>query len=364
MILKILPSLLTLIVCFAVTAQENEVQLIAPKGPFPVGTMTYEWTDFSREQQITSHAGDKRTIVVQFWYPAEVDSTSVKAAYSPLSKDYRKTSANSFLRPAFHQDVSDSKLILIAPGRGTERYLYTTIAEELASHGYTVAAVDMPEIGYVIYSDGLIVKPSKAYQPPRGMMGGPYEKVDAFFEKPTAIGTADLEFAFQKITELNTDDPNGRFADKINLAETGIIGHSLGGRIAGNFTYNNKHVKGYISMEGIPPRSIRYEGKIQIPQAMLCSSGTWPYAKENYFSLIDNRSAPVFMIELPDFGHNSITDNPFIYPESFNYAIDPAKGLEITRNIILSYFKGVFNQDQSINEELEKISMIALKVYE
>ena len=364
MVSKVFLFLLTILVSFSLAAQENEVRLIPPTGPYEVGTMSYEWTDMSRGQQITAHVGDRRIIAVQIWYPAQIDSTAIEAPYSSLSKDYRRTLTNSYLRPEYHPEINASNLILIAPGRGTERYLYTTIAEELASNGFTVASVDMPEIGYVIYSDGMTIKPSKEFQPPRGMMGGPYEKVDIFFEKPTAIGTTDLEFAFQKISELNSSDPNGRFTDKINLSEIAIMGHSLGGRIAGNYTNQNEQVKAYLSMEGIPPRDIRYEGKIKIPQVMLCSSGTWPYAKENYFSLIENRSAPVYMIELPDFGHNSITDNPYIYPGSFNYAIDPAKGLEISRTIILSYFNSVLRNEQPLEQELKNITMISLEVYE
>ena len=156
----------------------------------------------------------------------------------------------------------------------------------------------MPQIGYIIYLDGLIIKSSPKFKPLGGMMGGPYEIVDKFFEEPTELGFKDLEFAHQKIVELNKSEPNQRFTNKIDLQAIGIFGHSLGGRIAGRFAVENRNVKAYISMEGIPPRDIRYEGKIDIPIAMLCSSGTWPYAKENYFSLIDNRNSPVFMIEL------------------------------------------------------------------
>lgn len=344
-------------------AQKDTVQLIEPNGPYPVGTIIYEWTDEKRNINITKHQGEKRTIIVQLWYPAKVDSTDQKASYSSLSRDYQKVISNSYLRPAFSNEIENSNLVIICPGRGTERYLYTTIIEELASYGYTVASVDMPDIGYVIYQDGLIIKPSDEFQPPQGMMGGPYEKVDAFFERPTEIGFEDLELAFQKISELNLHDPNQRFNNKINLAEMGIVGHSLGGRIAGKYTFENENVKAFISMEGIPPRDIRYEGKISIPQAMLCSSGTWPYAKENYYSLINNRTNTVYMIELLDFGHNSITDNPFIYPENYNYTIEPALGLEISRKIILSYLDAQLKNGDEIDVELQNINQINIQVH-
>jgi hypothetical protein len=222
----------------------------------------------------------------------------------------------------------------------------------------------MPEIGYAIYKDGFIVKPSSKYEPPRGMMGGPYEKVDEFFEQPTQLGYQDLEFAYKKILALNDADPSNRFTGKIDCGNVGIFGHSLGGRIAGDFTSKNNSIKAYISMEGIPPRQVRYNGLLDIPVAMLCSSGTWPYAKENYFSLIDNRNNVVYMIELPDFGHNSVTDNPYIYPEYYKYTMDAVKGLDISRKIVLGYFNDILRKKASFSKGLGGIQKIKYSIYD
>ena len=152
--------------------QSDSIQLIKPTGTFPVGTISYEWIDTTREIQLTSHIGDRRTISVQIWYPAKIDSTSIKAQYSSLSNDYVNTSANSYLRPSFNDEIENSNLIIFSPGRGTEKFLYTTLIEELSSHGFVIASIDFPQIGYVIYKDGLIIKPSSKFKPPPGMMGG------------------------------------------------------------------------------------------------------------------------------------------------------------------------------------------------
>lgn len=357
--------MLMLLICLSnvLLGQVDSVKLIEPTGSNPVGTITYEWTDESRDIQLTSHEGDKRTIIVQLWYPAKIDSHSIEAPYSSLSVDYQNTATNTYLRPSFSEKVENSNLIIFSPGRGTERFLYTTLAEELASHGFVVAAIDMPQIGYVYYQDGFLVRPVSKFRPPPGMMGGPYEKVDEHFKEPTALGNADLSFAYKKIVEINKNDPNNRFTGKINVKSLGIFGHSLGGRIAGRFAAENKNVKAYISMEGIPPRDVRYEGKLDIPVAMLCSSGTWPYAKENYFSLIDNRTSPVFMIELIDFGHVSVSDNPYIYPDNFNYKIEPKLGLELSRDIVLKYFNYIFYGSNEFRTSFHKSSQVKFEEY-
>jgi hypothetical protein len=350
--------------CFAQNKIIDSLTILKPTGSYSVGTMIYEWTDESRILNLTNQKNDKRTIIAQIWYPAEIDKNSIKAKYSALSNDYRHVISNSYLRPSFNSSITNSNVILISPGRGTERYLYTSLTEELASNGFIVVSIDMPEIGYTIYKDGFVVKPSKEYKTPQGMMGGPYEKVDAFFEKPTEIGYQDLLFTLAKLNELNQNDVNQRFKSKMNLQEIGIFGHSLGGRIAGKFAHQVNAVKAYISMEGIPPREVRYEGLLNIPVVMLCSSGTWPYAKENYFSLINNRKNSVYMIELPEFGHNSVTDNPYIYPESFNYSINASLGLEITRKIVLSYFNETLKKNTSFSNILIDIKQIKVSKYD
>ncbi|WP_422105258.1 alpha/beta hydrolase family protein [Winogradskyella sp.] len=348
---------------FAFTKAIDSIQLIKPSGPYSVGTVTYEWTDTTRTVKLNEGIIEKRRLIAQIWYPSQNNTNGTLAPYSAVSKDYLEVMTNAFQRAGFNNSISTSHIILISPGRGTERYMYTTIAEELVSHGYTVVAVDMPKIGYTIYGDGYIIKPSITFKPPRGMMAGPYEKVDAFFEKPTKMGFEDLRFVLSKLKELNTDDPDNRFTNKLNLKAIGIFGHSLGGRIAGEFANRTPAVKAYAAMEGIPPRKIRYKGMLDIPVMMLCSSGTWPYAKDNYFSLIDHRKKPVYMVELPRFNHNSVTDNPYIFPDIFKFEIDAVEALKTTREILLGYFNGMLKEDNTKLDALQENESIKLQVY-
>lgn len=346
--------------CFG---QIDPIALQKPTGIFPVGTVTYEWVDESRNYAFSSYAGDKRTVPVQFWYPSVEDSNSKRAPYTALSRDYSHATTNSSLYTEFSKKIDKSPLILMSPGRGTERFAYTTIAEELASNGFIVAAIDMPEIGYVIYNNGFVAKPSPKFQPPRGLMAGPYEKVDEFFAEPTAIGLRDIEFVVSKIGELAKSDTSNRFRNKIDLKNVGVFGHSLGGRIAGAYVAKHKNVKAYISMEGIPPRNIRYEGLIEVPTAMLVSSGTYPYAKVNYDSLVQNRNCLVYMVELDKFGHNSVTDFPLITPQYFKYEIDSRKGLAISREIVRSFFAEHLLKSGSFREMLGQYPEIKATIH-
>ncbi|MCB0465418.1 MAG: hypothetical protein KDC78_07055, partial [Aequorivita sp.] len=88
------------------------------------------------------------------------------------------------------------------------------------------------------------------------------------------------------------------------------------------------------------------------------------YALENYNSFIDNRKGIVYMAELSGFGHNSLTDNPFLYPKNFNYEIEPIKALEISRNLLNGFFKEYLlgtSDFVKINTESELVKMTQYK---
>jgi alpha-beta hydrolase superfamily lysophospholipase len=331
--------LLLLLIVSSAFSQSDSTRTLRPSGIFPVGTITYEWTDATRTVPYSSYPSDKRKIITQFWYPASKDSLAKTAPYNALSKDYRHVTSHSKLMPAFAVNQKNVPLIVFCPGRGVERFGYTSLAEELASQGYVVAAIDMPLIGYVYYPDGYVLLPSTKYRAPRGLMAGPYEKVDEFYQEPTQMGTEDVSFIINRIEELNKVDNSGRFVGKINLNNVGLFAHSLGGRIAGSVAAQDKRIKALVSMEGMPPRDIRYKGLLKIPSSMWVSSGTLPFAKENYQVLIDNRQSAVELVELKKFGHNSVTDFPLITPSQFKYEVNSTRGLEISRQLLVYFFE-------------------------
>ncbi|MEQ8560089.1 MAG: hypothetical protein RID18_01170, partial [Cytophagales bacterium] len=360
---KIFITFTILLIGISSFSKEETIMLPKPGGAYAIGTMTYFWSDESRTMTYSSHQGDKRCIAVQLWYPAEKDTLAQKALYAGNNSQYKMVNTHSKLYAPFNKSIATAPLILIIPGRGMERFAYTSIIEELASQGFVVAAIDMPELGYMVLPDGKEIKTSARFAPPDGLMAGPYEKVDEFYEEAVKLGMQDLEFAIEKIVALNAYDPSGRFTSKINMEKIGLFGHSLGGRIAGELAAGNNKVKAFAAMEGIPPRHVRFEGKISIPSLMLCSSGTWYYAEKNYRDFIDNRKATVHMIELVDFGHNSLTDGPILFPRSYKYAIDPFRALEISRKLLVDFFNQELNQKGRFGKDLGSILKVRYNKY-
>jgi predicted dienelactone hydrolase len=51
-----------------------------PSGPYAVGTSVLRWTDPDRPETATAEPGDRRTVVVQLWYPARPSPAGVDRA--------------------------------------------------------------------------------------------------------------------------------------------------------------------------------------------------------------------------------------------------------------------------------------------
>ena len=47
--------------------------------------MIRQWTDKARDEQFATTEGQKRQLVVRFWYPAKVSDTDTFASYMPAA---------------------------------------------------------------------------------------------------------------------------------------------------------------------------------------------------------------------------------------------------------------------------------------
>ena len=150
-------------------------RLPEPSGSYAIGTLTYHWVDNASPEIFTDDPNDRRELMVQIWYPAGGNPSSPRAPYVPdprvLAGLLRLIHAPEFLfdqfkyvnthaipsAPAAEGELSYPVLIF-ASGRGGFRQESTHMFEELASHGYVVAAIDQPYASTgVIFPDGRLV---------------------------------------------------------------------------------------------------------------------------------------------------------------------------------------------------------------
>jgi predicted dienelactone hydrolase len=231
-----------------------------PTGRFPVGRTSFDWMDEARIDPLAPRQGTKRELTVWIWYPASVAKSSIPAPYEPEAwrvalADHQGTVFQNFLKhdpttvrchSSDNADVAADQrmypVILMKPGIGALALDYTTLCEDLASHGYIVVASDSPYNTFlVVYPDGRIVLRSRAAFPsPRA--------------SSPVIGTwaADNRFLLDRLTRLNQGDPSSRFQGRLNLQAVGVFGHSFGGATAAEFCHEDARCRAGIDVDGRP----------------------------------------------------------------------------------------------------------------
>jgi predicted dienelactone hydrolase len=198
-------------------------RLPPPTGPYAVGTRTLHLWEPQPD-------GSARELVAQLWYPAE--PTGPLARYARPAELKPLFSYEGEIRTNAHQDAPLARnggafpLLLFGHMWGGRRTQDTFLAEELASHGYVVAAVDHPgNSARVQLSDGRVVHGSMAdaLSNPRTA-----EEYQATWNGELAVWTQDNEFVLNALADAH-QSPGGWLHRRLDLNRVGAFGHSFGG---------------------------------------------------------------------------------------------------------------------------------------
>jgi len=228
------------------------VELPEPGGPYAVGRTSFHWKDASRQEVMTDDPGDRREIMVQVWYPAQLPvKASSTAAYFPdlellrtAFSDSRRITLASVRSHAFADArVAISRgpfpVVIFSPGAGMSTFFYSAVTEELTSHGYIVVGINHPyESLGVVFPDQRVAQYDESQ----------VKDVLSFARQRIEVRAADASFVIDNLTKLNTSLP--MFRGRINLAHIGIFGHSRGGLAAAMACQHDRRFKACLNMDG------------------------------------------------------------------------------------------------------------------
>jgi dienelactone hydrolase len=230
--------------------------LPTPSGPFGVGTQTRHIVDVTRRDAGSDDAAF-RELMIQLWYPTDPDVNGRLAPYRDRRTTNRGEShlalitTHSVVRAPLSKARERYPILLYAPSWNGVRTENTFHAEELASHGYIVVAMDHPHSSeVVVFPDGRTVK-SKL------VMGDPFSSDSALkqflnvLDVEVQIRANDASFVVDALERWDANDPEALLTSHLALDRIGIFGFSLGGGVAAQACWRDRRFKAGIDLDGL-----------------------------------------------------------------------------------------------------------------
>ncbi|QSQ27269.1 hypothetical protein JY651_21165 [Pyxidicoccus parkwayensis] len=332
-------------------AQHLVTRLPEPTGSFAVGTLEYAWTDGSREEWLTTEAGDFREVKVRLWYPAITRPQAQPAPYflQPLEGELFATQgglssqvfsfvlAHSVRGAALPEGSERFPVVLLSHGYGSATALSSVAAEELASHGYVVAAISHPHSSSaLVFPDGRVVSDVVEISPAQPDLN----------RRVQDLWTADARFVLDQLTRLDTADAQGRFTGRLDLTRVGMFGHSFGGSTAGEACRTDARVKAGLNMDGTFFGNL--DAEVRVPFLLMNSEeATVDPSRARFF---EHLRAIGYDVSFEGAGHFSFTDLGLALPLLQHYAprtdaedyqlgtLDAARAPMLVKAYVLAFF--------------------------
>ncbi len=128
-----------------------------------------------------------------------------------LTRDLSRVHAHSIRNADVSSQQRSYPVVIMRAGASAEVTNYTTLAEDLASHGYVVVGFDAPyRTSVVVFPDGRVRRRTPENNPE--LCSGPEQA--RCVNKLLTAWTADIAFILDQLERLNTADASRRFAGR------------------------------------------------------------------------------------------------------------------------------------------------------
>ncbi|WP_406110842.1 alpha/beta hydrolase [Kitasatospora purpeofusca] len=331
----------------------------SPTGPGPidlpgptvrrtVGTVSLRLVDQDRQDPFAPVPGP-RELMVQLWYPATGTAGRARAAYT-TARVAAAMDRSAFLDPGTLGRLRPTArvaappapgalpLLLLGHGRKGGRSNCTALAEELAAHGYLVAALDHTyDAAAVEFPDGRVVLSVLEEEP---------ADWDAAERKEIGVRAADLRFVATELTTGRTvrRHPGLPCADPGRI---GVLGHSMGGAAAAEAVRQDRRFAAGLDLDGGLFGSPVPDEGLDRPFLLLTAlddHDTWQRWREHQRGwgrhLRQRDSGHLSFTDLPHAagpGHLADHAPPEVYAQLFG-TIAPERATELARTYVRVYF--------------------------
>lgn len=298
---------------------------------------------FVDSTRVDQWAGGPRELMVSFLYPAEapvgrlapylseVETQAVLDMQGLTTVDaavIAATRTNAYTNAPPAREPRPFPLVVLSPGFGSPRKSMSTLAEDVASHGYVVALIDHAyEAAAITYPDGRVQRCLACQQAGIGSVA-----------RVPRGRAADVSFLLDRIGTWR----NSRLIDRQRI---GMAGHSIGGNAAAETMQTDSRVLVGANFDG--PFFAPLTG-LSRPFLMVGSAAhtptspdyTWPQAWQAL-------TGPKHWVTLAHANHLSFTDSPLLADQlgfPGNPELSGPRVVEITRGLLVgfldTYLKG------------------------
>ena len=231
------------------------VTLPAPTGPYAVGRAIYDWTDDANLDTLAPVPGTKRELLVWIWYPSAAGQSAAMDDYVPrqmreaagffggpmglvtrgISKVHGHSTRNSDVSPR----ERSYPVAIMRAGASAEIWKYSTLAEDLASHGYIVVGFDAPyRTNAVVFPDGRVRRRTPENNAELCEGQAPAQQ-ELCVSRVMTAWTSDIGFVLDRLERLNGSDSSGKFTGRLDMTRVGVFGYSFGGATAAQFCHDD-----------------------------------------------------------------------------------------------------------------------------
>jgi dienelactone hydrolase len=367
--------------------QQKGFALPTPTGNYSLGRENLTVIDFARS---------KRPVRIDLWYPAD-DSTQPSGLYFPILKALLENSSTATavksrfgpslpmllageFRSNSQEGVNISRkggpfpLVIFLPGLGNSPYDYSMQLEDLASHGYFVAAIEPVQDSLaVVLPDGKVV-------PFDSDLWSHYTEASSaetvqFYEQRALLWAEDLRFALDRLAQL-TQERSSPFYGAIDVGRLGAFGHSHGGRAAATACLLEKRITACLNEDGRldedqlqrpywPMKGHRINGAFAmldwfdpgLDEADLAGMHTSlaQYAIKRLeaagaalssYREVEGRSYHLSILK-PGMRHSDFTDLPWLTAYSAESRARHIQNLQLVRKTLVAFFDSALKQQSS-----------------
>lgn len=339
----------------------------SPTGPFLVGRTTFYWQDRTRRETFSPDPDAKRELMVTLWYPGQKENGLAPAIYFP---NYRLVAgqspaplpaslkANAFENAPLFRELQRFPVVLFSHGLGENTPRYSNQLEELASHGYIVAAIDHTyDNQATVFPDGRVARWSNRWEWAFTSDGPDQQR---FILAQLRVMVEDVSFVVAELQRLN-GEASGMFNGKLDLERLAFFGHSLGGAIAPLVCQTDRRFKACLNQDGVPTGKVvildSAKGKLERPfmflagRDLVTEETLQPMAltraeyEEHYrawqrhaYQVLDTLPVESYVVSINDATHGSFTDNPTLAADSLTTYRKRARTLQIIRDYTRAFF--------------------------